>query len=248
MCCFTQPVEVAATRIFARATARGRQVLAYEMQFSTPEPVAMVLPIPTPTGSAETTVRFISLERYPTMFDALFRAFHPPEPMDYSSKRSLVVPKLAVHHVGAFVASFVPRLADFTRLDPRFRMPAGTLDQVPGYADWGFAVFQLSPTRGVGRVHPMAFEFETREPTRLFFPTMHVHDGSVHATAEFDHCLYAQGVDRLRTFETSSEVANKIVEASKSEGVIDPDQRLSRREIIGIRANGDVWFTLLDAL
>ncbi len=40
--------------------------------------------------------------------------------------------------------------------------------------------------------HPMAFEFPRRDPSQLFFPTVHVHDGKVHETAHFDHSLYCQ--------------------------------------------------------
>jgi hypothetical protein len=39
----------------------------------------------------------------------------------------------------------------------------------------------------------MAFEFVTRQPDTLFFPTLHVHDGLVHESAKFDHYLYYQG-------------------------------------------------------
>jgi hypothetical protein len=42
------------------------------------------------------------------------------------------------------------------------------------------------------RIHPMALSFRTRNSTALFFPTAHVHDGSVHPVAQFDHSLYAQ--------------------------------------------------------
>ncbi len=76
------------------------------------------------------------------------------------------------------------------RLDPRFRLPEVLFDAVPAYADHGFAVFQLEP--GNVTVHPMAMNFLTREPQRLFFPTVHVHDGTFHPTAKFDHTLYYQ--------------------------------------------------------
>ncbi len=89
-----------------------------------------------------------------------------------------------------YVASFVPSVADFVRLDPRFRLPEVLFDAVPHYADYGFAVFQLAP--GKVTVHPMALRFPTRDPDRLFFPTVHVHDGRFHAKAKFDHALYFQ--------------------------------------------------------
>jgi hypothetical protein len=242
MCCFSQQVEVSQTQIFARMGARGRQMLAYQMQFESLGSVAMVLPLPTPPNSPEDAVRFISLEEYPALFDDLFRIFHPPS-------RSFGPPQafgLAVHVVGDFIASFVPSLADFSRLDARFRMPAGTLDNIPELADWGFAVFQLHATKGASKPHPMAFEFPTRDATRLFFPTLHVHDGTLHTDAEFDHTLYAQGVDQLRTFTTSEHELGPIV-AQRSAGILDGKAKISRRSMTGTLPNKDTWFTLLDA-
>jgi len=248
MCCFSGPVDdVAATRIFARACAANRHMLAYEMRFAAKEPVAMILPIPVPPHSDETAVRFISLEAYPQFFTDLFQAFHPPSgAFGPPSNVRAAPPPLVVHEVGAFVASFVPSLADFDRLDPRFRIPAGTIDRVDEYADWGFVVFQLAATRGAVQVHPMAFEFPTRSPDRLFFPLVHVHDGVLHAEAEMDHTLYAQGVDSLRTFSTLHLRIGQYFDTGKAAGLLDPERRLSMQALTGTHPNRDLWVTLLD--
>src|SRR5207248_7445223 len=95
---------------------------------------------------------------------------------------------LNVVDVGSFEASFVPTIPDFERLDERFRLPTGTWDQLPQYKQYGFTVFKLKP--GAKVIHPMAFEFPRAAPARLFFPTVHIHDGKVHDTATFDHALY----------------------------------------------------------
>jgi hypothetical protein len=245
MCCFSQPVEVSHTQIFARMARPGVQILAYQMQFESNDPVAMVLPLPTPAGRGESAVRFISLEDMPKMFDELYALFHPPS-RGLGRAKTGSIGALAVHIVGDFIASFVPSLADFARLDRRFRMPSGTLDRIPEIADWGFAVFQLSATKGESRPHPMAFEFTTRDPSRLFFPTFHVHDGTLHDEAEFDHTLYAQGVDQVRTFITTERMIGSLV-AGRSRGVLDEGAKLSSREIKGTKPNRDTWVTLLDA-
>jgi hypothetical protein len=246
---FSRPVEdVSATRIFARATARGRQVIAYEMQIVAPEPVAMILPIPTPPRSADTAVRFISLERYPQLFTDLYQLFHPPTRSVANTKWASLSEPLRVHEVGAFVASFVPSLADFSRLDPRFRIPANTIDRVDEYADWGFAAFQLAATRGPAQIHPMAFEFPTRTPERLFFPLVHVHDGTLPDVAEMDHTLYAQGVDQPRTFTTfRGPIANHL-DVRRTAGIVDPKATLSIQSLVGPHPNRDLWVTGLDAL
>ncbi len=90
----------------------------------------MVLPIPVTPGSGEQAVRFINFEDYPDFFgdlDALFPRDHARPAAALSLGDALCEPEqvLEVHEVGAFEASFVPTVADFVRLDPRFRLPEG---------------------------------------------------------------------------------------------------------------------------
>lgn len=244
MCCFSGPVQrVEATRILARMTSPARQLLVYEMQVAAEAAVAMILPIPVPAGAAEDAVRFRSLEHYPKLFadlDALFPEPGRPRGRDLRKSAASQAP-LTVHAVGAFEASFVPALADFGRLDPRFRVPPGTIDRVPAYADWGFAVFQLAPSKELASVHPMAFEFPTREPARLFFPTVHVHDGELHEEAWFSHRLYAQGIDRLESWTPS---LHPLVRTRKNADLFDFDASIYRRDIRGSHPNTDIWAAL----
>lgn len=149
MCCFSQPVEIVSdTNIFARS-ANGRQFLVYGMSYAAVGKLAMVLPLPVPPNPPEDPVRFINLRRYPTFFDDMSRGF-PPRMM-YSEFRgapavSFDPPKLRVHDVGDFEASFVPRIDDFARLDERFRISRDVWDRLPTYHDYGFAVFKLKET------------------------------------------------------------------------------------------------------
>lgn len=206
MCCFSGPVsKVEGTSIFARMMASGRQLLVYELSLTADREVAMVLPLPVAPGSGEAAVRFLDLKAVPDLFERLEGLFAPPMMRSFAAMEMSLEP-LRVHTVGDFVASFVPSLADFSRLDARFRMPAGTLDRVPGYADWGFAVFQLAAPGGSAKIHPMAFELVTRDPDRLFFPTLHVHDGVLHDGAEFAHSLYTQGATGADSWEAAGEV------------------------------------------
>ncbi|MHC5019995.1 MAG: hypothetical protein ACYTGX_07775 [Planctomycetota bacterium] len=192
MCCFTGPIDrVESTRIFARLEPGGTQLLAYEMTLTVATEVAMVLPIPTPAGSPEDALEFISLQACPDFFQPLSETFGSGPVGSAPGNVVVLSAPLQVHRVGAFDASFVPSIADFDRLDPRFRLDGAVWDALPRYADWGFAVFKLQPAHGTP-IHPMAFRFPTRLPEQLFFPTVHVHDGSVHLTAEYDHVLYGQ--------------------------------------------------------
>lgn len=189
MCCFSRLVEeVKNTRIFARLGAKGNQVLIYQMALHAKEDLAMVLPIPVAKGTGEDGVTFFDLSKYATLFEDLNRLF--PVPKSFADPfggppRAAGVSKLKVQSVGAYDASFVPSLADFSRLDERFQLPKDVWNQVPGYEALGFAVFKLKPVHG--EVHPMAFAFPTATPGQLFFPTLHIHDGEVHDKEVFDH-------------------------------------------------------------
>src|SRR6266496_2159050 len=81
MCCFSRNVKlVADTNIFARASKDGRQFLVYSMKLEAAEPLAMILPLPTPKDSKEDSLRFINLEKYPDLFDEMRTGFPLPKP------------------------------------------------------------------------------------------------------------------------------------------------------------------------
>lgn len=260
MCLFSQSVRsVSQTKILARALASSqRQLLVYSMRLDADQDLAMVLPIPVPPGSAEDAVRFVNMQDCPSFFtyvDALF-------PQEQELTRSFgfqpqslgAAPKLVVHDVGDFEASFVPSRGDFDRLDERFRLAPEVMKKLP-YEDWGFCVFKLKgvpddrgmlekfkdsvfgpPPRWPKTYHPMAFEFPRRD-SRVFFPTMHVHDGEVHPTAGFDHVLYVQ--QPVEGWERS------IQEPRSSGGMLerwlDGSAALSRKTMKGDLPNEDVF-------
>jgi hypothetical protein len=170
-----------------------------------------------------------------------------------------------VHDVGDFEASFVPSPRDFDRVDARFRLPGDVFEALPEYADWGFCVFKLrrAPgSRGSGlldlfksksqkstsgkprTVHPMAFEFPRRDPSALFFPTVHVHDGEVHPTAEFDHALYCQTERALEPFmqwERSAVRADRL--PAESQRWVERGSFVYKRTLVGEHPNRDTLLT-----
>lgn len=200
MCIFSGAVQhVNATRIFCRMDDAGIQYLVYQMEFSSDNDVAMILPFPLDRNGDEP--EFLSLEETPNFFKKLDKAF--PQPVTRSARRrtrsadfnAKSIP-LKVHNVGAFEASFVPNFEDFDRLDERFRLPEGVIAQMKElYSDYAFAVFKLK--RGTKqKVHPMAFKFPTANRDSIFFPTKHVHDGaSMPSHERYDHALYVQVPD-----------------------------------------------------
>jgi hypothetical protein len=243
----TPPVHVSATNIFARMLSPGVQALAYSMNLDTKQPVAMILPLPVVVGSGEDAVRFISLEKHPRMFERLHDLFVFAQPAARKGGFSLSrgMPKLVVHEVGSFIASYVPTRADFARLDERFRIPEVLFDAVPVYADYGFAVFQLTP--GKTTVHPMAMTFPTRAPDQLFFPTVHVHDGTFKPKAKFDHALYYQTARHTSVGEYvpygsfEGDAVAWTLPNESFEGLLEPSFAMLRRKLRARLPNADVW-------
>jgi hypothetical protein len=153
--------------------------------------------------------------------------------------------KLEVFQVGDFEASFVPTVKDFSRLDQRFRLPPETWSKLPDYQPYGFAVFKLKP--GAQTIHPMALSFRRNNPRKLFFPTVHIHDGKVHAKARFDHALYCQPTDdghpAILEWQESSGQATSFLNVQKAKGIVLADQHCYRKEMRGTLPNRD---TLLE--
>lgn len=264
MCCFSTKTEVHGTSIFARFAKPGTQVLVYQMRYTAERPTAMILPLPVALPAKEDSVRFKSLKEYPTFFSDLAAGF--PEISKggafLGTKRAAVAAAsqdsvLAVHDVGDFVATFVPSVKDFGRVDPRFVIPKDVWDRIPAYADYGFAVFQLKEL--AGSPHPIALELDTRSPGKLFFPTVHIHDGTVHEKDDFDHVLYAQearfdmrsgnyagpdSVDGSTGFVRSKDHAATFTDVARTQGVVDGNLLIHKTSLRGLLPNRDTIFDL----
>lgn len=262
MCCFSTKTDASATTIFARMVRPGAQVLVYQMRFSAAEPTAMILPLPVALPAAEGSVRWKSLKDYPTFFADLASGFPEPPPSQspFASKGAVAASAapIEVHEVGDFIASFVPGARDFDRVDKRFAIPRDVWGRIPAYHDYGFAVFQLKQLSG--SPHPIAFEFETRLRDTVFFPTVHIHDGTVHAEDVFDHMLYLQEgrfdamvsgydgpdhIDSATGLVRSQNKAASFTQAASLAGVVDGGLLVHRMKIAGRHANADTLVSLV---
>jgi hypothetical protein len=234
-----------------------RQALVYSMNVEIESDLAMVLPLPVVPGSGDDAVTFVDLSEYPKLFTDLRGAF--PEMISYPRSGGILAaaqtrsrPKLEVHDVGAFVASFVPSARDFDRLDERFRLTPEVFDKRERYTDYGFAVFQLKPRKGWfggsrrQTIHPMAFTFPTRRPRALFYPTLHVHDGYVPERAWFDHSLYCQTDDEVLAqtlpFQRSDKPLGEHIDVDRARGLIQPDRSGFRDVVMYEQRNADRWY------
>ncbi|MFO0915596.1 MAG: hypothetical protein U0795_21710 [Pirellulales bacterium] len=258
MCCFSQRVEsVRNTRIFARLSGRGTQFLAYQMNYESRDANAMILPLPVRQPADDKSLKFIDLSHYDAFFDDLANGFpFRAVPSIGCSARPIRTNAegLEVFAVGNYIASFVPTLTDFDRLDAKFKLPVEVWNKIPGYEDYSFAVFQLAA--GSLRPHPMAFEFQARND-ELFFPTVHIHDGKFHPSEEFDHALYMQhaGLDSKVSSYANADVgdsstglirskyrASQFCQVGKTVGLVAGDLLVHRKFILGEHPNADTVF------
>lgn len=249
MCCFSGPVHVEGTQIFARIDRRGWQGIVYSMKYESAAPVAMVLPIPyAPAIGSEnggSPMRFVDFSAYSDFFQAMSNAFQSEDEdlFDGDVPQPAAPRSLRVEKVGDYVASFVPSVKDFARLDVRFRMKDDVWRALPKYRDYGFAVFQLAAVKHQGEPHPMAFVFRSRHLDKVFFPTVHVHDGTVPKRARFDHMLYAQtsGGRRPGGWEESADVAQSFVNVERAQRFVRARVPLWRRPVHDFQPNDDMW-------
>jgi len=246
MCCFSAKTEVRGTRIFARLTAPDTQALVYQMQYAAAQPTAMILPLPVATPATDATVAWKSLKEYPSFFEDLAAGFAEAAPQSPSGSKSVRgAAPLPVHEVGDFVASFVPSVNDFDRIDPRFVIAKDVWAAIPEYRDYGFAVFQLKQLSG--SPHPIAFEFRTRLRDAVFLPTVHIHDGTVHREDAFDHALYVQDtrLDARQAnadgFVGSSDQASAFTRQAAALGLVDGSLHVHRKLLSGIMPNKDTF-------
>lgn len=221
----------------------------YSMRLTVGGDVAMFLPVPVAHGTGEDGLRFVDLSKYPTFFEDLERGFERTDMLSLDGGFDgppRLRSKLVVHRVGAFEASYVPSRDDLDRLDARFRLPASLWAALRDYDDWGFAVFRLRPGTDT-KIHPMGFRFVSRDPARLFFPTVHVHDGQFHPTAAFDHALYYQPEPGRAAHPdwTTMDPAAAFMRIADTAGLVAADLPVSRRQLVGELPNADTWISTL---
>lgn len=241
MCCFSKPVRsVSNTSIFCRVGPKGYQAVVYSMRLDADQDLAMILPVPVVASSPEDAVKFLDFSSYPVFFEDVEKNFPLPATFGGSFSDSPRSAPLKVNQVGSFNASFVPTVADFSRLDEGFKLSSDVWQKLPQYADYGFVVFKLR--KGSAQVHPMGFAFPTRDRAHITFPTVHIHDGKVHKKADFDHSLYCQSpsAEVAMTWKESAYPASYAVKTSKASGTVRPEQHIYKKVMKGNLENEDV--------
>lgn len=248
MCIFSKPViDVSDTKIFARRDG-NYQYIAYQMNFEANQELAMILPIPVASSingkqlSEDEQVQFVDFSEHKDFFAYLHEMTEPMLLGSRGMKGSFSKGTLKVHKVGNFEASFVPSLVDFSRLDERFKLKNEIWDQIPKYANYGFVVFKLHPDSTT--VHPMVFKFAMNDQTKLFFPTVHIHDGLVHNLEHFNHVLYCQTEEPDKRISNIWRNGAFAHDKKTYKNVLKPDYTIHKRIITGTQRNEDQWLTL----
>ncbi len=240
MCCFSQNVKhVSDTSIFCRMGAKGNQVVIYSMTLESKNDVAMILPIPVSDERDDDSVQFVDLSNYKEFFPQLDRGF--PGPLTFGTPRkSRSTSSIRVQSVGNYAASFIPTVDDFDRVDEQFRIPRKIWAKLPQYENHGFVVFQLRA--GKAEVHPMAFAYPAKDRQKIVFPTVHIHDGKVHAKAEFDHALYCQtdSSEVKMKWEESVGPLGRYINAPAAKGLVRGNEHVYKLQLTGEFENEDV--------
>lgn len=267
MSCFAQSMaHLGQTQIFGRLTGTGTQFLVHQMDYRSNKPNAMILPLPMAKPGSGSGVTFHTLPKYGHFFDDLYRGF--PSIYAAEGKAGKKTVGLEVHQVGSHIASFVPTIDDFAKLDPQFVLPKKIWDNIPiyndakkvwddgpVYNDYGFVVIQLKEL--AGRSHPVAIEFETRTPNDIYYPMFQVRDRRIHNVRWYHHILYMQHApfdskvgqyhsgdfgDAATGLVRSKYVARKFFNMPNSAGIVHPDLLVHRNDIAGNLPNRDMFF------
>jgi len=245
MCIFSKSVnKVSDTSIFLSSLSNQRHATVYQTKVSMSDVNAMILPVP---GES---IQFVSMEKYPEFFEDMAKLWPKEVRRSRSVAKSMT---LAVERVGDYLASVVPSIADFDKLDPLFKLPEMVWEQLPDYTGFSFVVFKLVPRENdlhlSNKFHPMAYTYMPHDPFKFFFPTVHVHDGKVDDLDDYDHTLYFQMNQHFnsvpRDWEMSSRsVPSAVIDVNKTilmPGVtlVDRLAPICRKEVKGNITNQD---------
>lgn len=88
----------------------------------------------------------------------------------------------------------------------------------------------------------MAFAYPARDRTKITFPTVHIHDGTVHAAADFDHALYCQSdsPEVRMGWQESIALAGGYVNGTLLHGTVLTDRHVYKQTMKGLLENEDV--------
>ena len=161
----------------------------------------MILPVPNPHS-----VEFINLSKYAKFFDDCDASFQklPERSLHLYASRSVASASydspLRVFNVGSYKVSIVPRVSEFSRLDPsHFSIDVDVPNTLHRLYDSTFGFLVCKLREGNHKYHPFAYTHYIHENGKLFVPTYHYHSHdygySNHKDADWDHNIYSVRTD-----------------------------------------------------
>src|SRR2546423_1370317 len=110
-----------------------------------------------------------------------------------------------------------------------------------------FLVYEmtLNGREELAMILPIPVRRGTVERAGRFITTVHIHDGRVYATAQFDHDLFCQRLPsesiRLPYWQESPALAATFLKVEKTAGLVYPDAHCYHHAIRGRQQNQDTW-------
>ncbi|HIA03134.1 MAG TPA: hypothetical protein EYN66_14715 [Myxococcales bacterium] len=240
MAIFSQPVEaVADINIFARMNGT-RQILVIALRMTSSIDTSLVVPLPIAMNAGDSPVKFIDFSENTAYFAALRRGFtNAAGTRERRSGDEAGAPTMRYMSSGPYAEHFISDISDFESLDLSAQFPPELSGTFSPYLKYGFAVFQLRAGRNV-RVKPMALEFETRHPDKLYFPTYEFSDGITRSSYRFDTVLFCQHAERAGWDETRG-TANSYMQMDELQGILSPERLVQRFALNGDLPNEDSY-------
>lgn len=242
----------ARTSLFARRVSVTHQVLVFAEvgPDSEGERPIIVLPLPVPASAQASDVRFLDLSTSPGFFDQLDRAFPPEEYLPRTSQgpgggsAGGSAPSDGPRPpAGAYAAHYVASAAELTALGTAKSDPVDLGAIAARYPQHGFAIFELDPKprswlarltstlAGRGRA-PVGLEFPSRDPERLYFPSLHLASVDISRPLPYDHAYYIQADDPRSGAAWDNDVLSRGPRPAwedfrRSRGQVEANARLS---------------------
>ncbi len=242
---FSQPVtELADINLYGRVSG-DRQCLVVALRYTAEAETALVLPLPVRKGCGAHEVRTLSMDHCGSFFASLAMGFTsgPTANRRGTSDEEEDAPK-TVRFTRASVKKsvYVPTITDFADVDWQWKLPTTTLAAHPQYGSFGFMLHVLPAGTNV-RVGPVALDFPTRDPSRIFFPTLQSRGGPVPQSVMQDCVLYCQDTPRQGLDETP-DPASKTMVVAPPEAILNVHHVVQRQALYGSTENRDTWIEI----
>jgi hypothetical protein len=238
---FSRPVEaVADINIFARLSG-NRQLLVVALRMSSAVDTSFIIPLPVPRETETQPVRFLDISAGLGFFPGLRSGFQ--QKSNFRERRDADADEGAPtrRYIAAepYEQCFVANINNFSVLEESAHFPAELSGAFSPYLDHAFAVFKLRAGHNV-RVLPMALEFETRHPGKLYFPTYRFYDGNIYPSCRFDSSLFCQHAEQSGWDETRT-VVDTFMHMEELEGVLSPNRLVQCYGLNGELPNQDTY-------